>query len=217
MKRHWTLLRILRRGWEVFRTEGLKSLWFKVLGEVCYRRVILLERSLEHLRRPEGCELDIRIETLAEPNMDDYRSLVVHVEPDEIRRRLQAGMFCGLGRHQGEVVYSNWLASGTARIDYLDLEIGLAPGVLYSCEGHVSPAFRRKGIGAEVSWAGGQYLNEMGYNRIVVVVMPELAGAMRFHLKNGYRIVGRIQSFRLGRWRHNRLVAREQPAPVSLP
>ena len=39
----WTLKQILMRSFEVLREEGVKSLWFKILGEIFYRRVVVVE------------------------------------------------------------------------------------------------------------------------------------------------------------------------------
>ncbi len=38
----WTWPQILKRAAEVRREEGLKSLWFKILGETVYRRACCL-------------------------------------------------------------------------------------------------------------------------------------------------------------------------------
>jgi hypothetical protein len=43
----WTAVRVWHRAKQVLREEGLKSLWFKILGETVYRRLLLLERVLE--------------------------------------------------------------------------------------------------------------------------------------------------------------------------
>ena len=44
--RSWTWRQILKRAAEVIREEGLRSLWFKILGETACRRVMLMERPL---------------------------------------------------------------------------------------------------------------------------------------------------------------------------
>ena len=216
VNRRWTPLGVLRRGWRVLCGEGPRSLWFKILGEICYRRVMVLDLPLDTLRRYGKFGISMRFDMLTEQNVEDYRSLRPDADPDEVRRRLREGLFCGLGRHQGEVVYASWSASGRARIDYLDLETGLAPGVLYTYQGYVKPAFRHRGVGSEIVWQGGCLAQERGYSRIVIAVMPENVGAVRFHLKNGYRMAGWIQTFWLGPWRRNRLVMHEGAPPLFL-
>ena len=216
MRHRWSFLSVLRRGWEVLRNEGPKSLWFKVLGEICYRRVVVLDLPLDTLRKFGRSDLSTQTDLLTDQNIDDYVSLRPDADPDDIRWRLRNGLSCRLGRYQEEVVHASWSVKHRARIDYLDLEIGLAPGVLYSYEAYVKPAFRRKGFGSQIAWQGTQHAQRAGYSRIVVVVMPENSGAVKYHLKNGYRVIGWIQSFRLGSWRHNRLVARKEPLPISL-
>ena len=43
----WTWRQAWRRALEVLQQDGPQSLWFKVLSETVYRRVILLERLLD--------------------------------------------------------------------------------------------------------------------------------------------------------------------------
>jgi hypothetical protein len=42
--RRWR--QVADRAWEIRRTEGLPSLWFRTLGEAVYRRMFLYERLL---------------------------------------------------------------------------------------------------------------------------------------------------------------------------
>jgi len=216
VERHWTPQEALNRAREILHEEGLRALWFKVLGEICYRRVMVLHLALDTLPERHPCDENVRLEMLSEDKIADYLTLRPDADPKEIRSRLRRGFLCRLGRYAGEVVYAAWFAPNRCRVAYLGVEVGVASGVLYGHEVYVKPAFRRRGVASQMIWQGGRLFREMGYSRIVAVVVPENTAALRLHSKNGYRLAGWIHSVWLGPWRRDWLTVREKPAPISL-
>src|SRR6059036_2712211 len=87
----WTSRRILKRAKEVLHEEGLRSLWFKILGETVYRRVVLLECPLDEPIAEVTSSLPVVIDLLRDTELDEYIALRPEADPSKIQRRLAAG------------------------------------------------------------------------------------------------------------------------------
>jgi hypothetical protein len=199
----WTVGRVLRRARQVLREEGLKSLWFKVLGEIGYRRVTLFVREFEEHPVEIVTRVPVQLDRLQPGEIDDYLALRPEGDPDDIRRRLAAGQICFTARVAGRLVHVCWIATGRARIAYLAREIQLAPDEVYSYESFTAPEFR----GSHVAPARGAYMQQTmrrsGYRRAVAVVVPENKPAYRAVEKAGFHRVGMLRTFWIGKWRRN--------------
>ena len=68
----WTIPSIYSRSVEVLRDEGVLSLWFKVLGELAYRRLLLLRRPLDAPTPTIEPSLAIEVGRLEESDTEQY-------------------------------------------------------------------------------------------------------------------------------------------------
>lgn len=208
---------IWQRAIEVLRTEGWCSLWFKLWGEILYRRVVIVERSLDEPLPPVEARLPVTLGLLQESEVDEYVAFRPEAEPAEIRRRLQAGQLCFVARHEGRLVQIAWAAIGRARIDYLAREVALAPDQAYCYESFTAPDVRGQNIAAARSVFMQQVLRQADYRRLVAVIMPENKRAFRPAEKAGYRRVGMLRTFWLGPWRwHFGRFTTHQPESLGL-
>ena len=66
--------RPLARFVEVLREEGVSALWFRSLGEICYRRLLMLERSLAEPAAEIASDLLIEVSVLENPA--EYREAI---------------------------------------------------------------------------------------------------------------------------------------------
>lgn len=71
--------RIRRRARDVLREQGVRSLWFKVLGKTVYRRTVVFERTLDTLPVASLPPDAIDIGQLAHTEIDAY----LRLRPDE--------------------------------------------------------------------------------------------------------------------------------------
>jgi SAM-dependent methyltransferase/RimJ/RimL family protein N-acetyltransferase len=194
---------MVQRAVVVLQTEGLRSLWFKALGETIYRRAVVLERSLDEPAPQADARLPVVFGRLQETEADEYAAFRPETDPAEVRRRLQAGEMCFVARHDGRLVHACWVATERAWIDCLDREIALAPGEAYIYESFTAPDFRGQNVAAARSAYMQQALREAGYRRTVAVVVPENKVAFRPIEKAGYRRVGALRTVRVGPWRRD--------------
>ena len=61
----------LRRAIQIFRDEGLRSLWFKFLGETVYRRMDLIERDITPVPASAGPAGNLQVSLLSPAQVDE--------------------------------------------------------------------------------------------------------------------------------------------------
>src|SRR3972149_3465854 len=111
IKSTWSWQQKLKRAVVVFREEGIKSFWFKLLSEIgCYRRLLLLERSLEEPIPEIKPHFPVTIDLLKKTELDEYVlfSFKNYFIPDNhdvsrIIHSLSAGDLCFVARHEREI------------------------------------------------------------------------------------------------------------------
>lgn len=196
----WTPTLIWRRARQVLREEGLKSLWFKLLGETVYRRLLVIERVLEGNDR-EGDETTGRMSLLGAADLPRYAAFRPEADLEELQRRLDRGECCFIMEVGGEIAHACWIANKSTRIDYLDCDVELPSDACYAYEAYTHPAFRGCGLaGARVRRMEPE-LMRMGYRRTLAVVGPENHRAIYFNTAAGNEVVGRIGYYQIGPWR----------------
>jgi SAM-dependent methyltransferase/ribosomal protein S18 acetylase RimI-like enzyme len=213
----WTLLRVRRRAAEVIREEGIASLWFKVLGEILYRRAVLLERPLDEPILPVSSRVPVDIGLLSETQIDDYCSFRPEADPAQVRQRLEEGQRCFVARHEGRIVHACWTTDRQVRIDYLDREIQLAPDEVYAYDSFTSPGYRGQSIAAARSAWMAQHFKDAGYRRLMAIIMPENRAAFRPPEKVGYRPIALMGYVKLGPWRRDFCRLRQGAVPPGGP
>jgi GNAT superfamily N-acetyltransferase len=196
-----------RRAWEILRRQGFRSLWFHLLGETFYRRVILFERPLSAPIPSASAAVPVDISLLKPGEVDEYVAFHPALDPAEVHHRLAHGGRCFLSRCQGSIVNACWTAEGSVGIDYLGCTIDLAPDEVYVYNNYTDPAFRGRNVSLVRATYMLRYFRDLGYRRFVAVVVPENKAAFRSPDKAGYRPIGVLRSIRIGPWRHNLLSA----------
>src|SRR5271154_723922 len=122
---------VARRATEILRSEGARVLWFRILGETVYRRMILFERRLDAPIVAASPAVPLEISQLQPGDVDEYVAFRPGAVAAEIRSRLERGHQCFVARRQGALANAIWAAAGTAYIRYLDCEIRIAPDEAY--------------------------------------------------------------------------------------
>jgi hypothetical protein len=212
----WTPGNALRRASQILRAEGPRVLWFRLLGEIVYRRMIFFERSLDETIASGRSELPVTISRLQPHEADDYAIFYPYVTAAEVRSRLERGHQCWVARLEGAVVHAIWTATGTARIRYLDCQILLAPDEAYIYESYTVPALRRLNLNTTRSEVMTRYFREHSFSRLLALVMPENPGGVHATLRAGYRRVGIIGRVKVGPWRRDFCRMEPDSRPVEL-
>ncbi len=200
----WTFRSSWGRAREVYRDEGVSSLWFKLLGELCYRRVWVFERPLT-VGATSRVELpdDVSLDELTPDEIDGYLELRPGTDAPMLLQRLDAGERCVVARQGGRLLHAAWVSPGRAWIEYLDRTIELADDEAYVYEVFSAPEARRRALSVAVADAIADRMRAAGCRRLLAVVMPENHAGARAVMAWRYRRCGTLRSVRLGRWRRD--------------
>lgn len=197
----WTLGEKLRRCIDVVRKEGLASLWFKLVGECCYRRLVILEHDLPPEIQKMKLPGHIEMRLLTSDDVDAYLDARPEGIREDILGRLQKGQFCFSAWQDGRVVGAVWAATGDAYIEYVDCSIELDPDQVYVYNAFTRLSYREQQIARERGLFVAQYLQRAGYRKLFGAVMPENKAVLRAPNDVGARHIGWLRRYQLGPWR----------------
>jgi hypothetical protein len=183
---------------EILKKEGLKSLWFKVLSETFYRRVVLIERILDEPIHPITSRIAVTINLLEQSNVDEYCEFHPDTTKSDIQNRLDSGHWCFIACYQGCIVHTCWAASRVLWFDYLNREIQLTPDEVFVYNSYTDPSFRGLNISGVRILEMVRYFQKAGYRRMMGAVVPENKLAFRPGQKSGYRPIGTLGFVRIG-------------------
>ncbi|MDN5937709.1 MAG: GNAT family N-acetyltransferase [Salinisphaera sp.] len=212
---------------EILRREGRRSLWFKLLGELGYRRLYVVERPLDATLAESRCSLPLRLELLTERGVSDY---LKHRAPgvcnpvrNPLRRdvagRLDAGQYCFVTYYRGHMVGSIWAARAWVDVPYLRMEFQPAPGSVYLYDNRVDPELRGRGVAQALTHYAREGIKHWGFVRTVGLISPENLASLRASQRAGSRVVARVGYLRMGpwRWMHCRRLVDGSLSPHGLP
>jgi ribosomal protein S18 acetylase RimI-like enzyme len=199
-----------RRAWDIWREEGFRSLFFRVLGETVYRRMVLFERPLSDPIPSAAATIPVEVSLLEPSEVDEYAAFHPSLDAAQVRDRLNHGGKCFISRHEGSIVNACWTAEGSVLIDYLGCSIQLAHDEVYVYNNYTSPRFRGCNVSIARAAVMLRHFRELGYRRLIAVVVPENKAAFRSPDKAGYRRMGLIGYIKIGPWRHNLMSAWRQ-------
>ena len=199
--RRWTPRTALARFVEVAGEEGARTLWFRVWGELCYRRLALFELPLDAPVRPFQAQVALELAPLGERDAGGYAALRPGADAAEIAPRLAAGHRCFAARRGDELVGTCWVAFGSLWSAYLRGPIQLGPEEACTYETYTAPAARGLGIGPALTAHIAAELRAAGCRRLLSTVDPDRRPAIRVVEKLGCRRVGTLGYFGAGPWR----------------
>jgi SAM-dependent methyltransferase len=205
----------VRRAYEILRQQGIRVLWIKLLGELGYRRMLLLERSMDGRLWFPPSRIPVTVGLLREGEVDEYAAFYPGADPAEIRRRLHAGHRCFTVRHRGRLVHTGWVATGRPWIEYLRRHWDLAADEAYVYGAFTAPCYRNLRLSAARAAEDTRVLREEGYRRAFAVAWPEDVAAVRHMANGGFRPVGVIGYLKLGRWRRDLIKKLDPKAPLA--
>jgi hypothetical protein len=181
----------------------IKRLWFRGLARAqIYRRLILRERPLSQPFPDVSARVPVCVSLLAAGEIDAYMVFRQNEHAGEIRRRLDEGQWCFVAWHDRHIINAAWAVTGHARIEYLSMEILLAPDEVYAYDGFTSPAFRGLGVTPTREIEMMRYFRDHDYRRLIAAISPENRSVFRAVERVGWGRIGVIGYIGLGPWRH---------------
>jgi GNAT superfamily N-acetyltransferase len=193
----------VRRALLTLHGEGVRSFWWKLLAQIGYRRLLLLDQPLDHAVPQFSPTLPVEIGELSRNEFDDYLVFRPDTRRADALARLAAGQVCFVARCDGRIVAADWIATQPIRLSYLDCVLDMAPGEVCIYDKFILPAYRGHGISNALRTHHLRQLERAGYRRVVVAVLPENASSLRDILKGGYRPCGIIGRIKVGRWQRH--------------
>jgi GNAT superfamily N-acetyltransferase len=183
----------------VLREDGVRALWFKILGETVYRRLRLVAL------RPEdatGVESDLALDfRFLEPSDgEDYAQFRPGVSAATVRERLERERCFGAWR-DGRLASTRWVTSGSVEIEYLGMRLALADEETWISDTFTDPEHRGRDVSPAAGAALARALAAEGITNQFAGVLPENPLGVRAYEQAGYRRVGTIGYVRLGRRR----------------
>jgi len=201
----------LERAREVLRQEGVRGLWFKILGDTVYRRLLLLERPLQEPICEVKARIPIEISLLQKSEIAEYVEFRPEVEGAEVEAQLNAGDWCFVARHQGRIVCARWATTRPVWSDYLSCELRLATDEVYIYDVFTKSEFRGQAVSPATSTEMLRYFCTAGYRRIVTMVLPENQPSLRAVAKTGHRPYGLIGYVKIDPWKRHFYRVRNAP------
>ena len=189
---------MIRRALEILRQEGLLALYFRVLGETVYRRLLVFETDLTTTTYAP----DPRFRWLREDEAGAYARFHPVLSEPEVRRRLADGQRCWvLVLPDGAIANGIWVAVGPAWIEYLQMVLPLTPREAYLSQSFTAPAERGRRHATAALRSLKHTLTGEGVIRTVACVQPDRAIAYPPAFRGGARPVAYVGWIGLGPWR----------------
>lgn len=194
---------MFRRAIEVWREEGPRSFLVKVMGETFHRRLWLIERDPGHDPPHSHCTLEgVECRPLGAEDVDAYLALRPEADRAEILRRLEAGHQCFAVWKGDRIINAGWVGKGRCWVEYLDLEIELAPGTGYLYEVFTAEAYRGHRVSSERFAYQSRVLAGQGCRRTIAAIWPENRAVAKSAARATFDTVGEIGYWGFGPLRY---------------
>jgi hypothetical protein len=162
-----------------------------------YRRAYFLVRSLD-APFDAGGAASATCSVLSPDDLRAYAAFRPQQGEDVARRRFARGDHCLVVWHEGAIVHAGWAATRRVYIPYLESDMLVIPGDIYSYDSYTLPAFRGKGLAVAKSILLQTHFRSLGYRRTTAIVAVENSAGLALTRAAAYRPLGRYMCVRLG-------------------
>jgi hypothetical protein len=139
-----------------------------------YRRMLLMSYQLDRQRiNPYPAAIDVQFSHLGEGDIDAYLRFRPRADAAEVRARLERGQTCITSWFGKDIVDAGWIATGAVWVPYMNRQIVVEPGDIYTYDSYTSPGFRGRGIHAARSAFAGIQNQKDGLKRSISLVAFE--------------------------------------------
>jgi GNAT superfamily N-acetyltransferase len=191
------------------REHGWRVLFWRVLGAVGIRRVVLFRRGVDSIARDRPIEIPVQFDRLRRDALDEYFGLRPEADPSELDLRFDTGDICHVARVNGNIVTTRWSSTREIRIRELGYRSALARGQAYLYDAYTAPAFRRRGIAGALTRHIVALLHEQGVREMLSAAEPANPAGSGFNHSDGTPIQTLVA---IGRRRRRHLTRRPRRA-----
>ena len=154
------------------RERGWRVLFWRVLGAVGFRRVVLFRRGIESAARDRPVAESVEFGRLDGDGLAEFLEARPDADPAELAVRREAGDTCHVARASGRIVSTRWSSTREVRIGYLDYRSELATGQAYLYDAYTAPEFRQRGIAGALTRHIIAVLHEQGVGEMLSAADP---------------------------------------------
>jgi len=182
----------------IVRSEGAKSLLFRLLGKLMYRRVLVLECDLGRQFTDTSTKTSVDIRRLGPADTSafiDFRS-----GPDRsiFLARLKQGHACYAAICADRIVSVSWIALSNATLWLLDADFRLDLDQLYIYDSYTHPDHRGLRLQAQIFEDIRREFGAAGVRRAITFVVPENVANLKSRARLGFTKVGIVRRVRFG-------------------
>jgi hypothetical protein len=189
---------MIRRALEILRNDGPVALYFRVLGQTVYRRLLVVETDLT----TASFAHDPRCRWLRPDEAGAYARFHRVIPVEEVLRRLAAGQRCFvLVLPDGGIAHGIWVALGPAWVEYLQMTLPLTPRDAYLFQSFTAVEHRGRRHATAALRALKHALAQEGVERTVGCVQPDRTGAYPPAFRGGARPTAYVGWIGIGSWR----------------
>ena len=192
----------VQRAYLVLREEGLRSFWFKLASTLGYRRLLLLERSLQETVPQFEPKLPLELGVLEVSEVDDHLAFRPDIPRQEALHRLRSAQECFVARSAGRIVSACWATTRSRWNEFLSCELAVVPGEVHMFDAFTLPTFRGQGAAPAVCMHQLAHFRRQGLRRAIRATLPENTPALRAHAKSGFTPYALVRSIKIGPWQH---------------
>jgi ribosomal protein S18 acetylase RimI-like enzyme len=172
-RRRWTPRTAAARAVDVVRSEGARSLVFRVLGETVYRRMIVMERQFDLSMPDIDPDVSVRFALLEPSHVDEYLRLRPDADREDVEERLRRRHVCYVAWLEGRIVQACWIAVDRAYVDYLRCWFHLGSGVGYLHDLYTVPELRGRSLHRAMYPHIFRYFRNAGARAVIAAFQPE--------------------------------------------
>lgn len=187
----WTPAQVLRRSREVLAREGARNLVLRVVGEVAYRRMILMQRPFDLSMRDLDLDVPTTFRPLGLEDLEQYLALLPDADRADVVRRFDCRHVCYAAFRDDRLVQVCWIATERAYIDYLRAEIRLPSGVGYLYDLFTAPEARGLNLHRAMWPHVFRYFRNASPTYVLAAFHPE-NGIQRIFARLGFQTVGTL-------------------------
>jgi GNAT superfamily N-acetyltransferase len=167
------------------------------------RRYVLIGGSDDPLAEPSA--IPVEAGPLAPEAIDEYLAFRPDQARETVRRRLDDGELCFVGRSEGRMVASVWVARGSVWLEFVPCRLRLGERTFFIHDLFVDPTLRGKRVADPVNDLRKRAMAAAGYERKVALYEPENSAAIQRARRRGNRLLAFLTCWRVGPFRWQRL------------
>jgi len=185
-----------------FLKDQLEQVWFKILAATVYRRVLLLERTLDGGIPMISPRVAVTIDCLDDTHMTEYLQLQPQGQELLIHNRFSHGHTCFGARYEGRLIAVAWATPHRIHMSpYVPLIMPLPDKSIYFYESFTEPGFRGLSIQVALCAHKMRYFGAKGFQRAVTGVVPENEPSRRVYAQCGFQPYEMIRFVMAGPYR----------------